>query len=58
MCQKARSVMLRKKITREKFLKLSFLGILAILVLPVFRMFSNKSNVSRRDARYYRNLAG
>lgn len=50
--------MLKKKITREEFLKLGFLGILAILALPVFRMFSNKSDVSRRDARYYRNLAG
>lgn len=51
-------MMLKRKITRGKFLKLGFLGILAILVFPVFRMFSNKSNVSRRDARYYRDLAG
>lgn len=50
--------MLKRKITRGEFLKLGFLGILAILVFPVFRMFSNKSNVSRRDARYYRDLAG
>ena len=51
-------LMLKRKITRGEFLKAGFFGILAVLVLPVFRMFSNKSNVSRRDARYYKNLAG
>ncbi len=51
-------MMLKKKITRGEFLKTSFLGILAFLALPLFKIFNNSSNVSQKGARYYKNLAG
>lgn len=50
--------MLNKKITRKQFLKRSFLGILAVLALPILKVFSNRDNISNKDARYYKNLAG
>jgi len=53
-----RSKMFNKKITRKEFLKMGFLGILAILAMPIFRIFTSRSNVSHKDARYYKNLAG
>ena len=50
--------MLHRKITRKEFLKAGFLGILAVLVLPISRIFGARGNISHRDARYYKNLAG
>ncbi len=50
--------MFNKKITRSDFLKTGFFGILAFLALPIFKMFTNKDNVSQKDAKYYKNLAG
>jgi len=50
--------MLNKKITRKEFLKMGFLGILVIFTLPIFRKFATKHDVSHKDARYYKNLAG
>ncbi|MBU4343539.1 MAG: hypothetical protein KJ902_01170 [Candidatus Omnitrophica bacterium] len=50
--------MLKKQITRKEFLKTGFLGILTILALPLSRIFSIKDNVSRKDAKYYKELAG
>lgn len=50
--------MFSKKITRKEFLKTGFIGILAIFTLPLFKLFSFRGNVSRKDARYYKNLAG
>ncbi len=50
--------MLKRKITRAEFLKTGFLGALAFLALPLLRIFNNRSDVSQKDARYYKNLAG
>lgn len=50
--------MFNKKITRSDFLKTGFIGILAFLALPIFKIFASRNNVSQKDARYYRNLAG
>ncbi len=50
--------MFNKKITRSDFLKTGFLGILAFLALPIFKMFTNKDSAPQKDARYYKNLAG
>ena len=50
--------MFTKKITRKEFLKSGFLGILAILVLPFFKMLGTRDKVSRKEAKYYKNLAG
>ncbi|MFC1624438.1 hypothetical protein ACFL28_03920 [Candidatus Omnitrophota bacterium] len=50
--------MLRKKITRKDFLRTGFLGILAMLILPILKMFSAKEDTSRKEARYYKDLAG
>ena len=50
--------MLNKKITRAEFLKNSILGIIAILLMPALKIFNRKANVSNKDARHYKNLAG
>jgi len=50
--------MLNKKITRKEFLKAGLLGILAVLALPIFKIFSARDNVSHKDASYYKKLAG
>ena len=50
--------MLHKKITRKDFLKTGFLGILAILLVPILKMFRAREDTSHKDARYYKNLAG
>ena len=50
--------MFTKKITRKEFLKTGFVGILAILALPVLKMFSNKDKVSHKEARHYKHLVG
>ena len=50
--------MLKKEVTRREFLRTGFLGILAILALPLSRIFSIKDNVSHKDAKYYKELAG
>ncbi|MBU0758807.1 MAG: hypothetical protein KKC66_01480 [Candidatus Omnitrophica bacterium] len=50
--------MLNKKLTRKEFLKVVFLGLAAIIAMPLLRLFNIKANVSRKDARYYKNLAG
>ena len=51
-------LMLNKKITRKEFLKTGLLGIIAILAMPIFRIFSVRKDVSHKEARYYKNLAG
>ena len=50
--------MLNKKITRKDFLKAGVLGILTVLALPILKIFSARDNVSHKEARYYKNLAG
>lgn len=50
--------MFNKKITRAEFLKVSLIGILSFLALPALRRFFRKDNTARKDARYYKNLAG
>ena len=50
--------MFNKKITRKEFLRTGFLGILAILALPILKMFSARDKVSHKEAKYYKNLAG
>lgn len=50
--------MLDRKITRKEFLKTGFLGIMTLLALPISRMFGPRDNVSHKDARYYKDLAG
>ncbi len=50
--------MLNKKLTRKEFLRTVFLGLAAIIAMPLLRLFNIKANVSRKDARYYKNLAG
>jgi hypothetical protein len=47
-----------KKITRAEFLKSSILGIITVLFIPVLRIFNHKENVSNKNARHYKNLAG
>ncbi|NQT75707.1 MAG: hypothetical protein HQ566_04205 [Candidatus Omnitrophica bacterium] len=50
--------MLTKKITRKEFLKTGFLGIVAVLAAPILKILGPRPNVSHKDARYYKNLAG
>ncbi len=50
--------MLGKKITRKAFLKTGFLGVVAILAAPIFRIFSARKDVSLKEAKYYKDLAG
>lgn len=50
--------MFNKKITRSDFLKTGFFGILAFLALPIFKLFNRSNDMPRKDARYYKNLAG
>ena len=50
--------MFNTKITRKEFLKRTLLGFMAILAMPLFRLFSSKKDVSHKEARYYKNLAG
>jgi len=52
------SKMLNKKITRKEFLKTGFLGIMAMIAMPLLRLFNLKANISHKDGRYYKNLAG
>ncbi|MDP6685365.1 MAG: hypothetical protein QGI05_00260 [Candidatus Omnitrophota bacterium] len=49
--------MFKKKISRGEFLKTGFLGILAILFLPLLKLFDAKK-ASHKEAKYYKNLAG
>ena len=50
--------MFDQKITRAEFLKSSILGMITVLFIPVLRIFNHKENVSNKDARHYKNLAG
>ncbi|MBU3911456.1 MAG: hypothetical protein KKD90_02600 [Candidatus Omnitrophica bacterium] len=50
--------MMNKKITRKQFFKAGFLGIMAIIAMPLLRLFNPRPDISRKDARYYKNLAG
>jgi|GEM_PF-4075607 len=49
--------MFNNKISRREFLKIGILAILAVLTLPLFKNIFNKK-VSRKEARYYKTLAG
>lgn len=50
--------MFEKKITRKDFLKTSFLGIMAFLAFPVFKILNIRKDLSHKEARHYKNLAG
>ena len=50
--------MLDKRITRKEFLKVSFLSSLALLVMPVFRIFKTRDKEPYKEASYYKDLAG
>jgi len=50
--------MIDKKITRKEFLKIGFFGILSILAMPVLKLFGGGKEVSHKEARYYKDLAG
>jgi len=50
--------MINKKITRKEFLRIGFFGILSLLAIPVFKLFGKEKEVSHKEARYYKNLAG
>ena len=50
--------MLNQRITRAEFLKRGLLGILALLATPLLKLFGTRGNVSQKDAKYYKDLAG
>ncbi|MFH1854127.1 MAG: hypothetical protein ABH815_02320 [Candidatus Omnitrophota bacterium] len=50
--------MLDKKITRKEFFKIGLLGIFAALAAPFLRLLNSRPNISYKDAKYYKNLAG
>lgn len=50
--------MFTKKITRGEFLKIGFLGMLVVLALPLLKILRQRKNISHKNARYYKNLAG
>jgi hypothetical protein len=50
--------MLNKNITRAEFLRKSIVGAIAILVIPVLRISGHSGNVSDKNAKYYKDLAG
>ena len=50
--------MFNKKITRKEFLKSGFIGMLAVLTVPIYKILNARRNVSHKEASYYKNLAG
>ena len=50
--------MFTRKFTRKEFVRKGFLAVMVILVSPIFKIFTSRTNISHKDARYYKNLAG
>ena len=50
--------MFDRKITRKEFLKIGILGILAVFAAPILKILNARNNVSQKEARYYKQLAG